>query len=100
MSFYDPDEPISIVEDLDPEPPSKPGSGQRLELLVGVLLLAGVLAFVGWQWWHQQAQVSDYASAQSALSINNWDDALYHFTQAGDYRDAAQQAAHAREQVT
>lgn len=99
MSFYDPDEPISIVEDLDPEPPSKPGSGQRLELLVGVLLLLCVLAFVGWQWWHQQVQVSDYASAQSALADNNWDDALYHFTQAGDYRDAAQQAVHAREQV-
>jgi hypothetical protein len=34
------------------------------------------------------------------MSANNWDDALYHFTQAGDYRDAGQQAAHAREQVT
>ncbi|MEP6774031.1 MAG: hypothetical protein ABJA50_00425 [Chloroflexota bacterium] len=99
MSYYDPDEPISIVEDLDPEPPSKPGSSQRLELLVGVVLLACVLAFVAFQWWHQQVQVSDYASGQTAMSVNNWDDALYHFTQAGDYRDAAQQALHAREQV-
>ncbi len=100
MSYYDPDEPISIVEDLDPEPPSKPGSSQRLELLVGVILLACVLAFVAFQWWHQQAQVSDYASGQTAMSVDNWDAALYHFTQAGDYRDAAQQATHAREQVT
>jgi hypothetical protein len=99
MSFYDPGEPISIVEDLDPEPPSKPGSSQRLELLVGVILLSCVLGFVALQWWHQQAQVSDYASGQAAMSVNDWDDALSHFTQAGEYRDAAQQALHAREQV-
>ena len=75
MSFYDPDGPISIVEDLDPEPPVRPGSSQRLELLVGVVLLASVLGFVAFQWWHQQAQVSDYASGQTAMSANDWDDA-------------------------
>ena len=100
MSFYDPDEPISVVEDLDPEPPVRPGSSQRIELLVGVIFLSCVLAFVALQWWHQQAQISDYASGQTALAVNNWDGALSYFTKAGDYRDAAQQATHAREQVT
>ena len=76
MSFYDPDEPISIVEDLDPEPPSKPGSSQRIELLVGVIFLSCVLAFVALQWWHQQAQISDYASGQAAMASNDWDSAL------------------------
>ena len=96
----DPTEPISIVEDLDPEPPSKPGLSQRLELILGVALLACVLGFVAYQWWHQQAQVSDYASGQSAITSSDWDAALTYFTRAGDYRDSAQQATHAREQVT
>ena len=93
-------EPISIVEDLDPEPPSRPGFSQRLELILGVALLTCVLGFVAYQWWHQQAQVSDYASGQSAINSSDWDAALTYFTRAGDYRDAAQQATHAREQVT
>ena len=96
----DPTEPISIVEDLDPEPPSKPGFSQRLELILGVALLTCVLGFVAYQWWHQQAQVSDYASGQSAINSSDWDAALTYFTRAGDYRDAAQQVTHAREQVT
>ena len=95
----DPIEPISIVEDLDPEPPSTPGLSQRLELILGVVLITCVLGFVAYQWWHQQAQVSDYASGQSAINSSDWDAALTYFARAGDYRDAAQQATHAREQV-
>jgi hypothetical protein len=64
-----------------------------------VFLLACVLAFVGWQWWHQQAQVSNYAAGQSALADVDWDAALSYFSQAGDYRDAASQAQHAQAQV-
>ncbi|MEP6774032.1 MAG: hypothetical protein ABJA50_00430 [Chloroflexota bacterium] len=96
----DPTEPISIVEDLDPEPPSQPGFSQRLELILGVALLACVLGFVAYQWWHQQAQISDYSSGQSAINSSDWDAALTYFTRVGDYRDAGQQATHAREQVT
>ena len=99
MSYYDPDEPISLVEDLDPEPPVRPGLHSRLELILGVFLLACVLAFVGWQWWRQQAQVSSYAAGQTALADVDWDAALSDFSQAGDYRDAASQAQRAQEQV-
>ncbi|HST06396.1 MAG TPA: hypothetical protein VLQ48_16915, partial [Chloroflexia bacterium] len=78
--MYQPTEPISVVEDLDPEPPGKPGLSQRLELLVGVFVLVVVLSFVGWQWWHQQVQVSSYAAGQTALANVDWDAALSDFT--------------------
>ena len=66
-------EPISVVEDLDPEPPSKAGLTQRLEVLVGIFLLVAVLTYVGWQWWHAQAQTNAYNAGESALTAEDWD---------------------------
>src|SRR5438105_4086947 len=99
MPMSDPHEPISIIEDLDPDPPPTPGSAQRLELFLGALLLIAVLAFVGYQWWHQQYQSTSYAQGQQAAARDDWDVAQSYFSQAGDYRDAPTQANHAQQQI-
>jgi hypothetical protein len=86
------DEPISVIEDLDPEPPPGRGGRQVWELVLGLLLLAGVLGYVGWQWARQNAQQHNYDAGSDAAIRHDWDQAHTLFTAASGYLDADQQA--------
>jgi hypothetical protein len=87
------DDPISVVEDLDPEPDRPPGRFQLRDLVLGVLLLVGVLGFAGWQWWSQESNQSNYTRAVEALTRNDLDQARALFSGASGYRDADSRVA-------
>ena len=95
----DPREPISIIEDLDPEHDGR-GEGWRLDLLLGVALLLAVVLFAGWQWWRQDYQSSQYRAGQEAAGRNDWEAARRYFTEASDYTDADALAKNASEKIT
>jgi hypothetical protein len=52
-----------------------------------------VLAWAGWQWWHQATISTSYRLAQEAVSRKDWDDAYAHYLTASGYRDAEVRAA-------
>ncbi|MEO8286848.1 MAG: hypothetical protein ABI670_10480 [Chloroflexota bacterium] len=95
------EEPISVVEDLDPEPQGKRGAGwQSRELVFGLLLLFGVLGFAGWQWIKQDNQQSSYARGTNALARQDWEAAVSLFSGASGYRDADKQAMEAASKIS
>src|SRR5437773_243440 len=94
-----PDEPISIIEDLDPEPPPRSGGRQGWEIALGLLVLVAVLAFAGWQWLHENRQRDDYASGVEAISNHDWEEAQTYFASASGYRDADKQAQQATQNI-
>src|SRR6476660_8904348 len=108
MSY--PNEPISIVEDLDPEPPPHsaphipgypPGAAfsQWWELVLGLALLVGVLAFAGWQWLQQLTLQNNYAAGYAAVARHDWDSARSFFASIPGYHDSDQQAQQAVEMI-
>src|SRR6266496_6022345 len=92
MASPDYDSPISVIEDLDPDPPVNGSRLRRRELILGLLLMLGVLAWSGAQWWNQQEMQSEYMAGQLAASAHDWDNALTHYTAAGGYRDSHDRA--------
>src|SRR5436305_15088193 len=92
------DEPISIVEDLDPEPTPK-RSIYTWEVVLGMLLLVGVLTFAGWQWARQSNLQSEYGAAMDAVSHQDWLSAERHFAAASGYLDSDKQAQQAAEKI-
>jgi hypothetical protein len=93
-----PDEPISVVEDLDPEPPPK-RNVQMWEVVLGLLVLVGVLGFAGWQWVRQSHLQSEYGAGEDAVASRDWQAAETHFAAAAGYLDADKQAQQAAENV-
>jgi hypothetical protein len=85
-------DPISVVEDLDPEPPGKDKPTYAREFALGVVLLIAVLGFACWQWWQQEYRTSSYRYAQEAEADHDLDRALSLYSAASDYRDANAQA--------
>jgi hypothetical protein len=81
-------DPISVVEDLDPEPPGKHKLAYAREFALGVVLLVAVLGFACWQWWQQEYRTSSYRHAQQAEASHDLDKALSLYSAASDYRDA------------
>jgi hypothetical protein len=93
------DDPISIVEDLDPEPLPTRGSRQLWEVVLGMILLVAVLVLAGWQWHRQDAQQSSYVAGAQAAARHDWDGAQAFFAAASGYHDADRQAQAAATQV-
>ncbi|MBF6614740.1 MAG: hypothetical protein IVW55_16640 [Chloroflexi bacterium] len=85
----------SQIEDLDPEPLSKGVNTQAIELVLGLLLLVGVLAFAGWQWWQTESNQRNYQAGQQAAARYDWDAAQSLFRAADGYKDAATLAQNA-----
>jgi hypothetical protein len=85
-------DPISVVEDLDPEPPGKHKLAYAREFALGVVLLVAILGFACWQWWQQEYRTSSYRHAQEAEAGHDLDRALSLYSAASDYRDANAQA--------
>jgi hypothetical protein len=90
----------SSVEELDPEPARAGIAAWKRELAIGLVLLLGVLAWGGWEWWHQQSLQVDYRLAQEAAARQDWDAALSHYASADGYRDADARRADAARQVS
>ena len=94
------DEPISIVEDLDPEP-EPTGSWLHLrEVVLGLLLLVGVFVWSGWEWWHQDQQQANYSIAQQAAADQDWEKALDYFSRVEGYKDADTRATEMKDLVS
>jgi hypothetical protein len=102
MSHYnDPEQydSISEIEDLDPEPEIKPGLVRKRELILGGLLLAAVIFFACWQWWHQEYQASQYRAGKEAIDNNRWEAAARYFHEAAGYNDSDVLAKNSQQQV-
>jgi len=93
------DEPISTIEDLDPEPPPK-RSARLWEVILGLLLLVSVLGFAGWEWVHQTRLQSEYGAGTDAIARQDWESAEAHFQAASGYIDADKQAQQAIDNIT
>src|SRR5262249_39657131 len=96
--------PISVVEDLDPEPDQvreqawwrSPRVG---EVILGLVLLVGVIGWAGYTWWHDNTNSSNYQQGQQDEALRNWDGALAHYSSAHGYKDADARAAEASRQI-
>src|SRR5207302_1713359 len=89
---------LSIIEDLDPEPVATGGPARWphiLEVTLGLLLLAGVIAWSGFTWWRDETNRSNYQQAQKAAALHQWDVALARYSAAEGYKDAGARAAEA-----
>jgi hypothetical protein len=84
--------PISVVEDLDPEPQGADRRRRLGELVLGLMLLIGVLSWGGWQWWHDTTLQEAYRTGSEAAERRDWDTARDAFRQASGYRDADSRA--------
>jgi hypothetical protein len=84
---------LSVIEEIDPESPSKGGwfTAWR-ESLMGLLILVGVLVWAGWQWFDTERKTGSYQAASQAMSARDWDTAWTGFKNASGYRDADQRA--------
>ena len=92
----EPDPELSVVEELEPEPEpayARAGTSRRRELVLGLLLLAAVLGWAGWQWWYQDTAQNSYNLALQAEAKKQWDQAYSRYTAAAGYRDAAGRAS-------
>src|SRR5438270_1672533 len=89
---------MSVVDDLDPEPPQAAQLRMR-EVIVGVLLLVGVLAWAGYTSWRNATDSDNYASAMAALEHRQWDQALAYFSSAKGYKDSDARTANASRQI-
>jgi hypothetical protein len=87
--------PFAPIEDLDPEPGHAAGRAHRREIVLGVLLVLGVVAFAAGQAWDQQAKVTHYQAGSRAVNALDWVRAAAEYGAAGAYRDAPQQSARA-----
>ena len=94
------DEPISIVEELDPEPEPTGRWLHLREVLLGFLLLVGVLSWSGWEWWHQDQQQTNYRIAQQAADNQEWDRAFEYFSRVKGFKDADVRASDMKKLVT
>src|SRR5688500_12539669 len=94
------DEPISIVEELDPEPEPSGGWMHLRELILGFLLLVGVLGWSGWEWWQQDQNQASYLIAQQAADEQDWDRALQYFERVKGFKDADVRASEMNKLVT
>lgn len=91
---------LSVTEEIDPELIGKGGwFTARREGFLGVLILAGVLLWAGWQWVDTERKTSSYQAASRAMSARDWDTALTGFKKASGYRDADQRAHDADELI-
>ncbi|MGA7731781.1 MAG: hypothetical protein WCD37_10990 [Chloroflexia bacterium] len=102
------DSVISVVEELDAEPERMGRSGagagwwhspRTRELVLGLLLLLGVLGWVGFSWWRDESNMSHYAQGQHEAVRWHWDEALAHYSAAQGYKDADVRATEALSQI-
>ncbi len=106
MLFSDDDnqiEPVSVVEDLDPEPEQMGqgwwrSSGKR-ELVLGLLLLFGVLGWVSYSWLNDDSNSNHYDQAERAVFDRRWDDAFSNYAAVKGYKDADARAAAVAKQI-
>lgn len=95
---------FSVVEDLTPEADERVGVGRWRDIGIGVLLIAVVVGFVGWNWWRTEYQSGQYRAGQNALAAHDWEAAISYFRNATGYLDsdglldlAGKELAHTKE---
>ncbi|MDQ6693671.1 MAG: hypothetical protein M3014_04520 [Chloroflexota bacterium] len=86
---------VSIVEEIDPEPlPARDFTRVR-EVVLGLVLIAGVLGWAGWQSWHSEWRRNSYEAGQKAANSKQWEEARALFGDASGYHDADARTAEA-----
>ena len=82
---------------LDEQQDSATGNKRKIrpELLLGLGLLALIVGWGVWSYWHDQNGRSNYIAGQNAEVAKDWDDAQRYFAAAGDYAGAAIRASNA-----
>src|SRR5687768_17479488 len=90
---------ISIVEELDPEPPRE-GLSRTREFLLGLLIVTAVLAWGGWESWRQEHGGRNYRLGQQAESRHDWDAARAYYADAAGFKDADARGAEAARLVS
>ncbi|HUP27338.1 MAG TPA: WD40 repeat domain-containing protein [Chloroflexia bacterium] len=94
------DETVSVVEELDPDPAPRVGWTHFRELVLGLILVAAVLVWGGWDWWHQEYNQNNYRLGQQAAASQDWDNAFLYFSKVPGYKDAKDRAAEMNKLVT
>ena len=84
--------PISVFEELDPGPDQGRGLTHAREFIIGVALLLGVLAWVGFRWSEDQKLATRYHEAQRAEVAQDWDQAHNLYQSIPGYRDSDSRA--------
>ena len=79
------------IEHLDPEPGRPHAAGAR-ERIIGLILLAILVALGTWQWLGAQQGHAAYQAGVRAAAQQDWPAAAQAFQAAGSYDDAAAQA--------
>ncbi len=99
MQPPDPSPPPSQFEDLDPEPVPHRRRAARWELVLGLLLVAGLLGGGAWDWLHQQQAADAYTAGVRAQAARHWATAEQAFSAAASYQDALGRRDNAARQV-
>lgn len=74
-------------------------SWRRLELWLGLILLLSVAGGGAWDWWQQQAALSNYRAGDRYAATRDWDAAHAAFLAAGDFDRARARAAAAAKKI-
>src|SRR5436190_8281578 len=82
-----------------PAPASLRRKLARRETFIGLVLIALVVGYAIFNWQHTVEQTAAYKEGAAAEQARSWDKAADAFARAGDQRDAAAKASHARVQV-
>jgi hypothetical protein len=91
--------PFAPVEELDAALFAPAQRALRWEWLIGLLLVAGIFGFGGWQWWDQQTRLNAYHAGVRAAAAQDWEAASSAYSAAGSYANAPALAADAARQI-
>lgn len=91
-------EPQTVIEDLDPEPEGA-GRSRAREIIVGLVLIFGVVAWALFTSWQEENNRSHYDAGQQAVIEHRWEDALANYSAAKGYKDADARADYAIKQI-
>src|SRR6476619_3359560 len=90
---------FALLDEPEPRAP-RAGRGRRpWELALGLALLAVIALWAGGDWWQGQARFASYHIGLRDAQQGQWEAARAAFLAAGDYSDAARQAAAAAERI-